>query len=102
MTPLLASDLMQYLDVIKFMQDKQCQHYQNPYKEVTDGWSSGKYFALVRFVFISCLYAQNILECCPGQMLGARCSSVVRAFAHGAMGHQIVPSWWTHQGPRLV
>ena len=26
---------------------------------------------------------------------GARCSSVVRAFAHGAMGRQIDPSWWT-------
>ena len=24
--------------------------------------------------------------------LGARCSSMVRAFAHGAMGHQIDPS----------
>ena len=24
---------------------------------------------------------------------GARCSSVVRVFAHGAMGHQIDPSW---------
>ena len=24
---------------------------------------------------------------------GARCSSVVRAFAHGAMGRQINPSW---------
>ena len=28
--------------------------------------------------------------------LGARCSSVVRAFAHGAMGHRIDPSWSTH------
>ena len=28
--------------------------------------------------------------------LGARCSSVVRAFTHGAMGHWIDPSWWTH------
>ena len=27
---------------------------------------------------------------------GARCSSVVRAFAHGAMGSRIYPSWWTH------
>ena len=27
---------------------------------------------------------------------GARCSSVVRASAHGAMGHRIDPSWWTH------
>ena len=28
--------------------------------------------------------------------LGARCSSVVRAFAHGMMGRRIDPSWWTH------
>ena len=28
---------------------------------------------------------------------GVRCSSVVRAFAHGAMGHQINPSWYTHR-----
>ena len=27
---------------------------------------------------------------------GARCSSVVRAFAHGAMGCRTDPSWWTH------
>ena len=27
------------------------------------------------------------------QHLGARCSSVVRAIAHGAMGHRIDPSW---------
>ena len=27
---------------------------------------------------------------------GARCSSVVRAFAHGAMGRRIDPPWWTH------
>ena len=26
---------------------------------------------------------------------GATCSSVVRAFAHGAMGRRIDPSWWT-------
>ena len=30
------------------------------------------------------------------ELLGVRCSSVVRAFAHGAMGHWIDPSWWTH------
>ena len=29
-------------------------------------------------------------------VFGARCSSVVRAFAHDAMGRQIDPSWWTH------
>ena len=28
--------------------------------------------------------------------LGARCSSMVNAFAHGAMGRRIDPSWWTH------
>ena len=27
------------------------------------------------------------------QLRGARCSSVVRAFAHGAMGRRIDPSW---------
>ena len=27
---------------------------------------------------------------------GVRCSSVVRAFAHGAMSRQSDPSWWTH------
>ena len=41
---------------------------------------------------------------------GARCSSVVRAFAHGAMGRRIDPSWGgpieiflvPASGPRLV
>ena len=41
---------------------------------------------------------------------GARCSSVVRAFAHGAMGRRIDPSWGGHielflvpaSAPRLV
>ena len=33
---------------------------------------------------------QDIDFSCLG---GARCSSVVRAFAHGAMGHRIDPSW---------
>ena len=27
---------------------------------------------------------------------GAKCSSVARAFTHGAMGLRIDPSWWTH------
>ena len=29
-------------------------------------------------------------------LIGAICSSVVRAFAHGAMGRWIVPSCWTY------
>ena len=37
---------------------------------------------------------RNILCCCFSFILqGARCSSVVRAFAHGAMGRRIDPSW---------
>ena len=46
-----------------------------------------------------------ILSVCIGQCFpcqysiqspsGARCSSVVRAFGHGAMGHRIDPSWWS-------
>ena len=43
-------------------------------------------------------------------LLAARCSSVVRAFAHGAMGRRIDPSWGGHiklflvpaSAPRLV
>ena len=33
------------------------------------------------------MHAQNPVK------TGARCSSVVRAFAHGAMGRRIDPSW---------
>ena len=35
----------------------------------------------------------------PASAPGARCSSVVRAFAHGAMGRRIDPSWWTISRP---
>ena len=28
---------------------------------------------------------------------GMSCSSVVRTFAHGAMGRRIDPSWWTQE-----
>ena len=42
-------------------------------------------FSVYVCVVISvCMHASN---------LGARCSSVVRAFAHGAMGCRIDPSW---------
>ena len=33
-----------------------------------------------------------LLKWCNIQELGARCSSVVRVFAHGVMGHRIDPS----------
>ena len=29
-------------------------------------------------------------------LVGARCSSVIRAFVHGAIDSLIDPSWWTH------
>ena len=41
-------------------------------------------------------YNMHIFACLPLYMSGARCSSVVRAFAHGAMGRRIDPSWWTY------
>ena len=37
-----------------------------------------------------CIYFGSF--CCSDGM-GARCISVVRVFAHGAMGRQIDPSW---------
>ena len=32
-------------------------------------------------------------DTCSVPCCGARCSSMVRAFAHGVMGHRIDPSW---------
>ena len=31
---------------------------------------------------------------------GARCRSVIRAFAHGAVGRRIDPSWWSEMSLR--
>ena len=33
------------------------------------------------------------MNCHTLKQVGARCSSMVRAFAHGAMGRRIDPSW---------
>ena len=38
-------------------------------------------------------YTDCVTGKCPVCGPGARCSSVVRAFAHGAMGRRIDPSW---------
>ena len=38
----------------------------------------------------------NVIKLCFFCQRGARCSSVVRAFAHDAMGCLNDPSWWTH------
>ena len=38
-----------------------------------------------------------IKQLLPEHYQGARCISMVRAFTHGAMGHRIDPSWWTHR-----
>ena len=47
-----------------------------------------------RFFFFGFLiWVLYEISVCFRQPMGARCSSVVRAFAHGAMGHRIDPSW---------
>ena len=44
-----------------------------------------------------CCFSCGTLTEVPKWVTGARCSYVVRVFAHGAMGRRIVPSWgWTH------
>ena len=43
---------------------------------------------MVRWVVGSILHGVD-----PLSYLGVRCSSVVRAFAHGAMGRRIDPPW---------
>ena len=47
------------------------------------------------FIFMSiiCRTDINKQEYITVSVRGARCSSVVRAFAHGAMGRRIDPSW---------
>ena len=42
---------------------------------------------------VSCSFLDYVNGLVCLQDPGARCSSVVRAFAHGAMGHRIDPSW---------
>ena len=45
-------------------------------------------------VFTGSLYANHSTQLVGSVTTqGARCSSVVRAFAHGAMGRRIDPSW---------
>ena len=46
---------------------------------------------MVRWVVGSILHGVDSLSYFSFQ--GARCSSVVRVFAHGVMGHRIDPSW---------
>ena len=57
--------------------------------EVSWTWSLYKVILQVISTFDIC---QNKL--CLRRV--ARCSFMVRAFAHGAMGRRIDPSWWTH------
>ena len=46
---------------------------------------------MVRWVVGSILHGEPIALCFIP--VGSACSSVVRAFAHGAMGRRIDPSW---------
>ena len=43
--------------------------------------------------YLVAIHSLTIYLQMPFQFRGARCSSVVRAFAHGAMGRRIDPSW---------
>ena len=55
------------------------------------------FFQLPELLFVSCifflLFSSLPVHCVSELHGGARCSSVVRAFAHGAMGRWIDPSW---------
>ena len=51
---------------------------------------------IVRVYYYHFLWRYNCQDNVFIVSLGARCSSVVRAFAHGAMDRRIDPSWWTH------
>ena len=47
-------------------------------------------------------FVDDLLYLNASLLKGARCSSVVKAFAHGAMGRWVESSRWTHCAPRLV
>ena len=49
--------------------------------------------ALNTFFTVICSSLVKIYRQCITRVDGARCSSVVRAFAHDAMGRRIDPSW---------
>ena len=52
------------------------------------------HFIFINFFFFPLLSNQLNTVCIQTiTTKGARCSSVVRAFAHGAMGRRIDPSW---------
>ena len=44
-------------------------------------------------LFLIAIIPSTPIAIIPSTPRGARCSSVVRAFAHGAMGRRIDPSW---------
>ena len=60
--------------------------------------SSSRLAFLAQSPDLLCIYMKHIplLLLNLHHLAGARCSSVVRVFAHGAMGCRIDPSWWIH------
>ena len=52
-------------------------------------------YILVQFLY-EFFFHFNIMYKLHLLVWGARCSSMVRVFTHGAMGRRIDPSWWTH------
>ena len=63
-------------------------------------------FIIILGVFAICVFVPTPLVTIDirdiEEMGRARCSSVVRAFAHGAMGRRIDPPWCGPIEPRLV
>ena len=71
-----------------------CYIYRNIYGGGGGGWISGSLISTsdlaVSTVAVSDRNHKTDIGC---WWQGARCCSVVRAFAHGAMGRRIDPSW---------
>ena len=55
--------------------------------------SSSQLVSSAERVFTRCTTRKSFCVACHPSQPGARCCSVVRAFAHGAMGRRIDPSW---------
>ena len=62
-------------------------------RSLNDWWVHSEPFQYCNLRFFQ--FHMSLLRVLPST-LGARCSSVVRVFTHGAMGCRIDPSWWTH------
>ena len=68
--------------VVEHWLEREIAQWVHPMKDRSDNSSHHERTLLPRSYILL-----ELIEC------GARCSSMVRAFAHGAMGRRINPSW---------